>query len=182
MQAERLTRLVDDMLDVSRIASGKLSMNVARCDLSELVRDTLGRLAPQLEAAGCSLTMELAADTQALVDAFRLEQVVTNLITNAAKYAPGRPVLVSLEKRPDRAILRVRDHGPGVPVEQQPRLFVRFERFVSASKVSGLGLGLHISKEIVEAHGGTIEVASVVGRGTEFTVELPRDGTGGAHG
>lgn len=181
VQAERLTRLVDDMLDVSRIASGKLSMNAAQCDLSELVRDTLGRLAPQLEAVGCSLTMELAADTLALVDAFRLEQVVTNLITNVAKYAPGRPVLVSLEKLPDRAILRVRDHGPGVPVEQQPRLFVRFERFVSASKVSGLGLGLHISKEIVEAHGGTIEVASVVGRGTEFIVELPRDGTGRAH-
>ena len=173
VQAERLARLVDDMLDVSRIASGKLSMNVAETDLAILVSETLSRFAPQLEAAKCQLSADLDPGTIAEVDSFRFEQVVTNLITNVAKYAPGQPVEVTLKKTPNTAILRIRDHGGGIPADQHDRVFERFERLVSASKVSGLGLGLHISKEIVEAHGGTIQVESAVGRGAEFTVILP---------
>lgn len=173
VQTERLARLVDDMLDVSRIASGKLTMNTAETDLTALVAETLARFAPQLEAAGCALTARLAPHTRAHVDAFRFEQVVTNLITNALKYAPGQPVEVALQREGDHAVMALRDHGPGIPAGQLGRIFERFERLVPAGGISGLGLGLHISKEIVEAHGGAIEARSAPGEGAVFTVRVP---------
>ncbi len=172
-QAERLSRLVDDMLDVSRISSGKLSMNFEKVDISKLVTETLYQFEPQLEAAGCVLTTQIDPGVEAKADAYRFEQVVTNLIGNAIKYAPNAPLLVSLKKTWGSVVLRVRDHGPGIPKDKHDRVFERFERVISASKVSGLGLGLHISKEIMEAHRGSITVESETGRGAEFVVTLP---------
>lgn len=175
IQVDRLSRLVDDMLDVSRINLGKLSMNFEAINFSLLVRDTLSRFAPQLEAAGCSLNLKIDDTLLIQGDAFRLEQVLTNLITNAAKYAAGTPVEISLTKIANQAVLKVCDQGRGIPREKLDRVFERFERLVSANEVSGLGLGLHISKEIVLAHGGTIQVESELGQGAQFSVKVPLD-------
>lgn len=173
IQTDRLSRLVDDMLDISRIASGKLSMSFERINVSTLVTDTLQRFAPQLEAVGCSLVLEIEERVTADADAFRFEQVITNLVTNAVKYAPGSAVEISLHQHPGEIVLRFRDYGPGIAKDKAGRVFERFERLVTPNKVSGLGLGLHISKEIIEAHGGSIRLVSELGQGAEFIVCLP---------
>jgi len=172
-QIDRLSRLVDDMLDISRISSGRLSMTFERVDLSKLVKDTFQRLSGQLEAAKCLVSYTIDSEVSVNADQFRFEQVLTNLITNAVKYAAGNPIEVSLKKNAQSTVLRIRDHGPGIPVDKLERVFERFERLVSASEVSGLGLGLYISKEIVEAHKGEIHVESAVEKGAEFVVTLP---------
>jgi signal transduction histidine kinase len=101
--------------------------------------------------------------------------VITNLLSNAIKFGRGRPIVVSVEGEADRALLAVRDQGIGIEPEDQKRIFGRFERAVPAQHFGGLGLGLYIAREIVEAHGGTIRVASEPGSGTTFTIDLPRE-------
>ena len=172
LQVERLGRLVNDMLDVSRISSGKLRVVLAETNLSALVRDVLERFAPQFEAAGIHLEQQIANDILAPLDAARIEQVLTNLIINAIRYAPGRPVHARLERLERRVKFSLRDEGPGIPAEQHERIFVRFERATSASEASGLGLGLYISKQIIQEHGGMMAVESEPGRGSTFSFEL----------
>jgi len=172
LQVDRLGRLVNDMLDVSRISSGKLTVVLAKTDFSALVRDVLERFAPQFEVAGIHLEKEIENNIVAPVDAARIEQVLTNLIVNAIKYAPGRPVHAKVERLGWRVKFSLRDEGRGIPADQHERIFVRFERAVSASEASGLGLGLYISKQIIQEHGGTIAVESEPGRGSTFSFEL----------
>src|SRR5204862_5507355 len=107
------------------------------------------------------------------IDPLRIEQVVANLVTNAIKYGRGKPIELSVTRNGSVARLRVRDHGIGVPAEVRERIFDRFTRAVSVREYGGLGLGLFISKDIVEAHGGTIRVTSDSGDGATFEVELP---------
>jgi signal transduction histidine kinase len=109
-------------------------------------------------------------------DAYRIEQVLVNLLTNAIRYAPGKPLEVSVFAADGSAGFAVRDRGRGIPAADQERIFQRFERLVSPNDVSGLGLGLYIAREIVIAHGGTIRVESEPGQGARFVVELPREG------
>ncbi|MFP2932482.1 PAS domain-containing protein [Pyxidicoccus sp. 3LG] len=168
-----LSRLVEDMLDISRIATGRLNIQLEQVDLAELARDVVERFRPQLVEAGHALELHLTPGLVGRWDRYRLEQVLTNLLTNALKYAPGAPLTVSTLAVGDTALLEVEDRGPGIPPESQHRIFERFERLVAANKVSGLGLGLHIARHIVEAHGGSIRVRSAVGEGARFTVELP---------
>jgi signal transduction histidine kinase len=172
-QTERLVRLVEDMLDISRIDAGKLRLECAPTDLGRVVEDVLERFEPQLAWAGCKIVPTLAPDVSGLWDAYRLDQVVTNLVTNAMKYAPGKPIEVSVSRRNGSGVLTVRDHGRGVRLEDSDRIFRRFERATSAREVSGLGLGLFISRQIVEAHQGRIELAAHDGEGASFVVELP---------
>jgi PAS domain S-box-containing protein len=173
MQFDRLGRLVDDMLDISRIAAGRLAIRLAETDLSALVHDTLARFELQFQAARCSVECSIEPHVHGALDAFRIEQVLNNLLTNAVRFAPGRPVRLSLRHKRAQAILSVTDHGPGIPPEHQERIFERFERFISPNEVSGLGLGLYIAKQIVEAHGGRIALHSTLGEGAAFTVILP---------
>lgn len=171
-QIGRLTRLVDDMLDTSRIDTGKLSLRAERFDLYQLLHELLPRLAPTLQEAGCSI--KLAADV-AIVgnwDRFRLEQALTNLLTNSARYGAGKPVEIRAKVDGKYAEVRVRDHGRGIAKDDQARIFQRFER-VLPNDVSGLGIGLFITKQLVELHGGTITVESELGQGAEFTIRLP---------
>jgi PAS domain S-box-containing protein len=169
----KLSRLVEDMLDISRIATGRLNMQPEPVDLSELARDVLDRFEPQLSEAGHALELHLTPGLVGMWDRDRLEQVLANLLTNVLKYAPGAPLKVTTLKVGTTAVLEVQDRGPGIAPEDQQRIFERFERLVAANQVSGLGLGLHISRHIVEAHGGTIQVRSTVGQGASFIVELP---------
>jgi PAS domain S-box-containing protein len=172
----RLSRLVEDMLDISRIATGRLHMHLGQVNLSELTHEVVERFGPQLSEAGHTLELHLTPGLVGRWDRDRLEQVLANLLTNALKYAPGAPLKVSTLEGGACARLEVQDRGPGIAPEDQHRIFERFERLVAASQVSGLGLGLHIARHIVEAHGGTIRVHSALGEGARFVVELPLAG------
>jgi signal transduction histidine kinase len=135
--------------------------------------EVLDRFEPQLAAAGCKIVRDLSAGVAGEWDAYRLEQVITNLLTNAVKYAPGRPIEVSVAPRDSKGILTVRDHGNGVRPADRERVFRRFERAANVRQSSGLGLGLFISRQIIEAHGGRIGLDDAEGDGACFVVELP---------
>ncbi|MBZ4333914.1 DUF4118 domain-containing protein [Corallococcus sp. AS-1-12] len=173
-QLKKLAELVNDLLDVSRIAAGRLSLECVPMDLVELVRDVVAAYEGPAARSGSVLQLECAdAVTVGVWDRPRLEQVVVNLVDNAIKYGQGRPIHVRLETRGGRAALTVRDQGIGISEESLPRLFGRFERAVSDRHYGGLGLGLYITRTLVEAMGGTVRVESHLGQGSVFTVELP---------
>lgn len=172
-QIDRLTQLVDDMLDISRISSDRFPMHIERVDLCALAKEVLERLASQFEAARCPIRFECAAPATGYWDHFRLEQVLVNLLTNAIKYGAGKPVDVIVRTEDDRAVLDVRDRGVGIAASDQQRIFERYERVSSGDKIAGLGIGLFIVRRIVEAHGGAVRVQSEPGVGSTFTVELP---------
>jgi signal transduction histidine kinase len=174
--SERLGALIDELLDAGRITSGRLKLERQELDLAALTRDTVGRLSEALARAGSEVKLVADAAVPGRWDRVRLEQVVGNLLSNAAKYGRGQPVEVRVEQGLDgRARLVVKDNGIGIAPEDQARIFERFERAVSGNQFNGLGLGLWISREIVESHGGHILVRSAPGEGSTFTVELPRE-------
>jgi PAS domain S-box-containing protein len=173
-QTVRLSGLVEDLLDVSRVAGGRLVLDVAPLDLAEALRDLVERLRPVAEREGCALTLAAPDELAITGDRARLEQVVGNLIANAIKFGPGRPVELTLESDDAWARLTVRDQGIGISARDQERIFLPFERAVSELDYGGLGLGLYIARHLVEAHGGRIRVESAPGRGSLFTVELAR--------
>lgn len=171
-QLLRLTALVDDLLDVSRIMAGRLHLRHEDVELAAIVEDVASRYEPQAAQAGSRLELQL----QPVVgqwDALRLEQVVTNLLENAMKYGAGKPIRVTLSSDGVDARLVVADQGIGIAAEHLPRIFQRFERAVSDRNYAGLGLGLYITKTISEALGGSVHVESEPGRGATFTVVLP---------
>ncbi len=172
-QVDRLTALVEDLLDVSRIQSGRLSYHFERTDIAELVRDMVERFSGQFEAAKCDVSLSTDEDVYALCDRFRFEQVIVNLLSNAIKYGAGNPVEIHVRRLEDLASVVIKDQGIGIPKNKQEGIFDRFVRAVSASQISGLGLGLYISREIVKAHNGSISVESEENRGSTFTVTLP---------
>jgi signal transduction histidine kinase len=172
-QVDRLTRLVEDMLDVSRISRGKLMIQRSRFDLAQLAREVLENLMPQLSAAGCEVTFTAESEVLGCWDRYRIEQVINNLLTNAIRYSPGRPVRVSVGYTQQAATVTVADQGMGIAPENLERIFGRFERAVLARNISGLGLGLYICREIMESHHGTIRAESKLGEGSAFTLELP---------
>jgi PAS domain S-box-containing protein len=173
---ERLGRLVEALLDVSRIAGGSLALERAPCDLSAAIAEVASGLHDQAARAGSELEIAVEPDVRVIGDRLRLEQVITNLLANAIRFGAGKPVRVSLHTRDDTTILQVSDHGIGIAPDDQARIFDRFERAVSVRNFGGLGLGLWISRHIVEASGGTLRVESAPGRGATFTVELPLAG------
>lgn len=172
-QLHRINRLIEDMLDITRIRNSKLSLMKERFDLVTLVREVGERLAPQLELATCKFSLEAPGELFITADSFRIEQVIVNLITNAIKYGAGSPVRVVIEDSSGTAIVTVSDEGPGIRLEDQERIFHRFERAHGGGSISGLGLGLYISRTILELHGGTIAVSSAPGSGASFVIRLP---------
>ncbi|WP_141620330.1 ATP-binding protein [Myxococcus sp. AB036A] len=172
-QAERLTLLADELLDVARISAGRLTLRLEACDLSALVSEVLEQSSEAVAQAQCQLHLSLEEDVKGMWDRLRLMQVVTNLVSNALKYGAGSPVEVKASASTNGARVSVRDFGIGIPLKDQARIFERFERAVSSQNHGGLGLGLWISRQVVEAHGGVIRVESEAGNGATFTVELP---------
>ncbi len=172
-QLDKVTALVNDLLDVSRISSGRFRMELEPADLAALVREVVARFEPEAQRAGSSIALRAPASLPGRTAKLRVEQVITNLVDNAIKYGAGKPIAVALEQVGDRARLTVEDAGIGVPPEALSRIFERFERAVSERNYGGLGLGLYISRTIVESLGGSIQVQSEPGSGARFTVELP---------
>lgn len=172
-QIKSLIRLIEDMLDVSRIRTGKLSIRPTRFDLSMLVRGLLQNFAPQIDAAESSITLDAEQPVVGNWDEFRIEQVISNLLTNALRYGAKSPITVKVYSEDDQARVEVRDLGIGIGEENQKRIFQQFERVTAKHAVAGLGLGLFISEQIVTAHGGSITVESRIGEGALFRVCLP---------
>ncbi len=168
-QTERLSRLVNDLLDVSRITAGKVTLQREKVDLAEVAREVVDRYA----ASSASRIVVEAQSAVGSWDRARLEQVATNLLVNAIKYGEGKPIDVMVQRRDGAALLLVRDRGIGIAPGDARRIFERFERAASASAYGGLGLGLYIAQQIAAAHGGRISVQSAPGEGATFQVELP---------
>lgn len=169
----RLTRLVDDMLDISRLSSNKMSLQIEEFNLSDLVVDIVERLQPQFNEYKNKVTVEKEANVVGKWDKFRLEQVLTNLLTNAARYGDSKPIEVKVTHVNSQAKILVKDHGRGIAKEDQERIFRRFERASSGDDIRGLGLGLFIAREILLMHKGNLSVESELNKGSEFTVSLP---------
>ncbi|ATB44695.1 ATP-binding protein [Corallococcus macrosporus] len=172
-QMTRLSELVDGLLDVSRISTGRLKLQYEPVDLSALVKEVAARFELEAARAGCTLHVTHAEGLRGAWDRLRLEQVVSNLLSNALKYGAGAPVHVEVAPGGLGARLWVRDRGIGIDPEAHARIFQKFERAVSERNYGGMGLGLYVTRTLVEALGGTIQVDSRPGEGATFRVELP---------
>ncbi|NWB98592.1 hybrid sensor histidine kinase/response regulator [Pseudomonas gingeri] len=172
-QIQSLIRLIEDMLDVSRIRTGKLSIRPARLDLMQLVSKLLENFTPQVQEAESTISYSGDASLEGEWDEFRIEQVIANLLTNALRYGAKSPIEVRVYRHEDEARIEVRDRGIGISENDQARIFQQFERVSGKHAAAGLGLGLFISEQIVAAHGGRITVESTLGEGALFRVCLP---------
>jgi PAS domain S-box-containing protein len=172
-QVTRLNKLVDELLDVTRISSGKLALTRESFDLHDVVEDICGRFALDLKNNQCDLRIQAGERVTGNWDRLRVEQAFTNLLTNAMKYASGKPVDVEVGADSANGYITVRDQGPGIAKSDQERIFNRFERATSWTNIGGLGLGLYIVNQIVKAHGGEVKLASEPGAGATFTMALP---------
>lgn len=169
----RLVRFVEELLDFGRLQAGRLHFELEEVDIGTVVRDVVSRLSAELTQAGSTVTIRTEGDLVGRWDRLRLEQVVTNLLSNAIRYGNGQPIEVTAGESSGRVSLTVVDHGIGIEPSMLTRIFDPFQRAVAARHYGGLGLGLHITKTIVEGLGGTITVQSRPGEGSTFTVALP---------
>jgi len=174
--ADRVTRLLTDLLNVSRLEAGRLELQRQEIDVRTLASDVVARLSSREEASEHTLSVEMP-ETLPLVmaDPNKIDQVITNLVENAIKYAaPGR-VIVSAEDAGDRIVVRVGDEGEGIDAKHLPHIFTKFYRRGTGERHAGTGLGLYICKGIVEAHGGSIWVEHSGSDGTTFAFTLPKE-------
>jgi signal transduction histidine kinase len=169
----RLIKLADEVMDISRLRAGRMRLEPEVMDLSTLVRDVVGRQPAARRRRAPEIRLRADEPIEGYWDSMRLEQVVTNLVSNACKYGGEQPVDVEVGRHPEGVQIVVRDRGMGIHRADQARIFERFERAVSTQSYAGLGLGLWIAREVVEAHGGHITVLSEAGQGAEFRVVLP---------
>jgi signal transduction histidine kinase len=173
-QIRNMVRLIDDMLDVTRMRRDALSIQTKPVDLAMLAHAVVENLRHQAEAAGVAIALEVPAELHGVWDEFRIEQVLTNLLTNALRYGGGKPVEIVVQEVGDAARVSVRDHGIGIGPDDQERIFEQFERTDDSRKhAAGLGLGLYITRKIVGLHDGQIRVESTPGQGATFIVDLP---------
>ncbi|MGZ3184353.1 MAG: hybrid sensor histidine kinase/response regulator [Telluria sp.] len=173
-QIQAMIRLIDDMLDVSRMRSGVLSIRPVQAEINALVERVIGDLDRRVSNSGSTVSFKPSAPAAGWWDEFRIEQVIVNLLTNALHYGGGQPVDVEVESDEERVRVHVTDHGQGISPADQQRIFEPFERGADNKVTTGLGLGLYISSQLARAHGGALTVQSRPGEGARFTLELPR--------
>ena len=173
-QLGRLIKLVDSLLDVSRIAAGRMELSTEEFDLSALAREVAARFMETARVNGSALEVRAPDRLVGVWDPMRVDQVLTNLLSNAVKFGAGKPIELAVQGDDAAVKLVVADRGIGISKEKIALVFDRFERAVPVRKYGGLGLGLYIARQLVEAHGGRIEVQSEPGQGATFIVHLPR--------
>jgi signal transduction histidine kinase len=172
-QTRRLQSLIKDLLNFSLITTGKLELEVKEDDLTEMVKSVVNRFEDHLAIAGCSIKLEGSQEIKGMWDQVRLDQALSNLLTNSIKYAEGKPIEILVKKDGSKAKIVISDQGIGIDPKLQKTIFDRFKRATTDGRFQGLGVGLFIVKQIVEAHGGKIYVKSKLGEGSKFTIELP---------
>jgi PAS domain S-box-containing protein len=173
-QVNRLGRLINELLDLTRLDEGRLRLNLSHTDLCLIIRSTVSHFEQETEEDGTSpFILKLPPSLEGNWDSQKLEQVITNLVSNAVKYGMGRPIEISAKREDHVVKLSIRDQGIGIDPKDQMRIFERFERAVSEMHYGGLGLGLYITREIITLHGGKISVASTPDKGSTFEAELP---------
>jgi PAS domain S-box-containing protein len=173
LEIQRIARLINNLLDVSRITSNRLSMSPEQMDLVQLAREVIERDELEIQRFGSTVTLQAPPSLAGFWDRMRIDQILTNLLSNALKYGEKKPVTITIAGEGDKARIVVADQGLGIDPRDQARIFERFERVVTTRAQGGLGLGLWIVREIVEAMGGKIALESRAGLGATFTVELP---------
>lgn len=171
---DRLLVSLNRLLDVSRLRSGRVSLEFTDVDFVEVVRDAAAALEGERQASRSSLSLSLPPSAPGRWDRMRLEQIVTNLLSNAIRYGAGAPIEVRVSLPGDDVELVVEDHGVGIPPEEQPKVFDRFERANGARSAGGFGVGLWLVRKLCTAMGGSVRVESELGEQTTFTVTLPR--------
>lgn len=176
-QVSRMTELINNLLDVTGIMAGRFRLKIEEVDLAAVTRDIVARLRGPLKDAGCDLVISADVPVVGRWSRLRVEGIVTNLLLNAIKYGSGKPIEVTVSPTPTGARLEVRDHGIGIADGDQARIFERYERAVS-EQYSGIGVGLWVVRQTVEAFGGSVRVKSAVGAGATFTVDLPLEVSG----
>jgi PAS domain S-box-containing protein len=169
----RLEKLINELLDVSRITTGRLRLEPEPFDLAAMVREVVTRFSESSPQRTCTISVRASESVDGCWDRQRIDQVVTNLLSNALKYGRSQPIEVEMEIQGDTAVVRVIDHGIGIDPMHQEKIFQRFERAVAPREYGGFGLGLWIVRQIIEASGGTIAVESEPDRGSTFTFRLP---------
>jgi signal transduction histidine kinase len=165
----RLTDLVNTLLDLSRVIGGQLQLELQETDLAPLLR----QVADDFGESASPLVIQAPTELRTVCDPFRFEQILTNLLSNAAKYGQGAPIEVELSQHGDSVVLSVCDHGIGIPAADHERIFQKFERAAAARNYGGMGLGLYITRHLIEAHGGSIRLTSTAGGGATFVARLP---------
>jgi signal transduction histidine kinase len=170
---ERLSDLVDTLVDVSRIVSGSLPISRVSVDLNAVARKVAGRFADEAQRVGSTLVVRETGPITGQWDRERVEQMLSNLLSNALKYGAGQPIDIVLTSDGAWAEMTVRDRGMGISPADLERIFGRFERAVSVRNYGGLGLGLYMTREIAESHGGSVRADSHPGEGAAFTIRLP---------
>jgi signal transduction histidine kinase len=171
---QRLRSDLDRLLDFSVARSGKIGLQLQEVDVCDVIERTAGDLEPLLKAAGCELDLVLDRPQVGRWDAMRLGQIIWNLLTNAAKYAPTAPIDLVVTGDEQAVTIVVRDHGPGIAPDEREAVFRKFERSAGAKHYTGFGIGLWLVRRIVEALGGSVVLDSEVNVGTTFTIVLPR--------
>lgn len=172
-QIHRLTKLINNLLDVSRIEAKIIDLELEEVDLTQVITEVVDRFSSEARSYGSTIRLETNGPVTGRFDRFRLDEVATNLLSNALKYGEGNPIHVTVKRDGDQGMLIVRDAGMGIRPEERKKIFHRFERTAMTRNLGGLGLGLYIVSRIVSAHGGSITVESTVHKGSTFTVSLP---------
>jgi two-component system phosphate regulon sensor histidine kinase PhoR len=174
--SDRLTRLVNDLIDLSSISKFEFEIEPRSTDLSALVRDITGQMSLKAQKFGIKISTDLPATPEILVDPVRIKQAMVNILDNAIKYSPGGTISVSIKEDTESIIITVRDSGCGIPEDMLEKVFEPFYRVDKARSrnMGGNGLGLVITKEIIEKHMGKVNIESRVGKGTTVRLILPK--------
>jgi signal transduction histidine kinase len=177
----RMNRLINDILDLSSLREGKLSLIKQRAKFWEFIHEVIGRFQPQIDAAGCRISIQGDQDATGDFDHYRIEQVLVNILSNAIKYGPGLPILLRVIKNNPWVEIRIYDQGPGLSQEHLERVFEQLPRKSTGEQRAGLGICLFISKKIVQQHKGNLYAENNPDKGSVFIIQLPCEKSSEGH-